>query len=64
MTLFKQTLRTLFLFTLFFIGGCIIEFLKQTTNSMPEYAFITTLLCFLGVAWVYMIKLIKGNGGF
>lgn len=55
--------RTLLLFTVIIIGGSIVEFIKCTSESMPIYMFNIILISMVTVLWVFVIRLIKSNGG-
>ena len=61
--MFKDLLRLLFLLSVVVIGGNLIALCQKITNNMPDYMMLLTLVGFLVVAWIYVIKLIKSNGG-
>lgn len=59
----KDLLRLLFLLSVVVIGGNLIALCQKVASNMPDYMFFITLVCFLIVVWIYVIKLIKSNGG-
>ena len=59
----KDLLRLLFLLSAVVIGGNLIALCQKITSNMPDYMMLLTIVCFLIVAWVHVIKLIKSNGG-
>lgn len=59
----KDLLKTIFLLSAIIIGGNLIALCQKVASNMPDYMFFITLVCFLTVAWIYVIKLIKSNGG-
>ena len=61
--MFKDLLRLLFLLSAVIIGGNLIALCQKITSNMPDYMMLLTIIGFLIVAWVYVIKLIKSNGG-
>ena len=61
--MFKELFKTILFITIFLLICNAIGFIQQLSNSMPQYMFFITLLGFIIVAWVYVIKLIKSNGG-
>lgn len=61
--MFKDLLRLLFLLSAVVIGGNLIAMCQKIATSMPDYMMLLTIICFLIVAWIYVIKLIKSNGG-
>lgn len=61
--MFKDLLRLLLLLSAVIIGGNLIALCQKITSSMPDYMMFLTLVGFLIVAWIYVIKLIKSNGG-
>ena len=61
--MFKDLLKTIFLLSIVIIGGNLIALCQKITNNMPDYMMLLTIICFLIVAWIYAIKLIKSNGG-
>ena len=62
--MFRDLLKTILLLSIVIIGGNLIALCQKITNNMPDYMMLLTIICFLIVAWVYVIKLIKSNGGF
>ena len=61
--MFKDLLKTILLLSVVIIGGNLITLCQNITNNMPVYMMLLTIICFLIVAWIYAIKLIKSNGG-
>jgi len=61
--MFKDLLKIILLLSMVIIGGNLIALCQKITNSMPEYMMLLTIICMLVVAWVYVIKLVKYNGG-
>ena len=59
----KDLLKTILLLSAVIIGGNLIALCQNITNNMPDYMMLLTLVGFLIVAWIYVIKLIKSNGG-
>ena len=59
----KDLLKTILLLSIVIIGGNLIALCQKIATSMPDYMMLLTIICFLIVAWVYVIKLIKSNGG-
>ena len=63
-TMLKQLLQTILLLSIVIIGGNLIAICQKITSNMPDYMMLLIIICFLIVAWIYVIKLIKSNGGF
>ena len=61
--MFKDLLKTILLLSTVIIGGNLIALCQKLATSMPDYMMLLTLVGFLIVAWIYVIKLIKSNGG-
>ena len=61
--MFKDLLKTIFLLSVVIIGGNTIALCQKIATSMPDYMMLLTIICMLVVSWVYVIKLIKSNGG-
>ena len=61
--MFKDLLKTIFLLSVIIIGGNLIVICQKITSNMPDYMMLLIIICFLIVAWIYVIKLIKSNGG-
>ena len=61
--MFKELFKTIFLLSIVIIGGNLIALCQKITSNMPDYMMLLTIVCFLIVAWVHVIKLIKSNGG-
>ena len=59
----KDLLKTILLLSAVIIGGNFIALCQKITSNMPDYMMLLTLSGFLIVAWIYVIKLIKSNGG-
>ena len=61
--MFKDLLKTIFLLSVVIIGGNLIALCQKITTNMPDYMMLLTIICFLVVAWIQVIKLLKSNGG-
>ena len=61
--MFKDLLKTILLLSIVIIGGNLIALCQNISNNMPDYMMLLIIICFLVVAWIYVIKLIKSNGG-
>ena len=59
----KDLSKTILLLSAVITGGNLIAICQKITSNMPDYMMLLTIICFLIVAWVYVIKLIKSNGG-
>ena len=59
----KDLSKTIFLLSAVIIGGNLIALCQKITSNMPGYMMLLTIIGFLIVAWVHIIKLIKSNGG-
>lgn len=59
----KELFKTIFLLSIVIIGGNLIALCQKITSNMPDYMMLLTIIGFLIVAWVHIIKLIKSNGG-
>lgn len=53
--------RTLLLLTCIIVGGNFISYVQHIADNMPDYMILITVLGFLCIAWVQVIKLVKGN---
>ena len=59
----KDLFKTILLLSAVVIGGNLIALCQKITSNMPDYMMLLTIIGFLIVAWVHIIKLIKSNGG-
>lgn len=62
--MFGELLKTILFITIFLLICNTIGFIQGISNNMPDYIMLLTIICFLIVAWVYVIKLIKSNEDF
>ena len=61
--MFKDLLKLILLLSVVVIGGNTIALCQKIATNMPDYIMLLTIISMLVVLWVYVIKLIKNNGG-